>query len=131
MYTHNDYSMAIELFATENRNFLKLTQTEQQNLMYLYVRDKYVDLFGNEELKKVLVNFYRHKDDVSIGGVEVMNIVHHKIIEEINLDLNDEISNLEDEHDIAFPFKWNPEDDIESFLRIGDEDNNDYRQVNY
>lgn len=133
MNNQSDYITAIQTVSTQNKRFYQLSQTEKLNLIYLFVRVNFVDLCRNEDLKTVLVKYYsnftRSGDDLDHIGIEVMNIIHQKIIAEISLDLDDELANLYNEHIEAFPDHiWHLKDRLYYQIQREEEDDN-WRQL--
>ena len=99
MNTRNDYILAIKTIATKNKKLFELSPTERENLTYLYVRENYVNICRNEYTKNALIKFYRHQTDLKITGVNIMNILHQSILNTIENDLNDELSDLAHERE--------------------------------
>jgi len=113
MNTHTDYNIAIETIATKYKRFYELTEAEKSNLIYLFARDKFVTISRDENLRKVLLDHYCRKTDLETTSLNLFSIIHDKIITEISLDLDDQISDLRKERIHAFPdFFWHPEDNI-------------------
>ena len=128
MNTRNDYTIAIQTIAIQNKKLYQISQTERDNLIYLYVRDRNVNLLKNENLQNVLIKFYRNKSNLTNIGVQLMNIIHHEILNNIGMDLDDELSNLREErtkyelYSLINDSKWHPENN-DKFWRDSEDDN--------
>ena len=125
----NQYNKKISQYVFNNKTFIDLNSEDQNELIKLYIANKNLILIM-DEIKDQLICFYNYDKSkeniesmINTLGVELVLVVHQKIISNIKMDIDDAYSSKEWENrKLGIGIIDVEEEPYSRFLRSGEDE---------